>query len=131
MADVKIAQQCVVQTPGEVGTLAKVLGAVKGAGANIKAMCAYEMEGKGYFMVVADPKEKACAAFKSAGWDCDWEEVVVATVPDKAGAGADLGQKLADAGINVEYTYGSNADGASFLVVFKTSDNAKAVDVLK
>ena len=131
MADVKITKQCVVTTPDEVGTLAKVLGAASGAGVNVRAICAYADGGKGHFMIVADPAEKACEAFQAAGWSCSWDEVVAVATPDGVGAGAELGQKLAGAGINVEYMYGSNADGANFLCVFKTSDNAKAAEVLR
>jgi hypothetical protein len=131
LADVKIMKQCMVETPDEVGTLAKVLGAAKAAGVNVKGICAYSMEGKGHFMILSDACDDACGAFKSGGWKCTWDEVVAVAIPDKVGAGAELAGKLAAAGINIEYTYGSNAGGADFLAVFKTSDNAKAAQVLK
>jgi hypothetical protein len=131
MASVKITKECVVEAADEVGALAKVLGAAAAGGIDIQAVCGYGMEGKGHVMVLSDRCEDACTAFKKAGLSCGWNEVVAVTVPDQVGAGAKLAKKLADAGINIEYVYGSNAGGANCLLVFSTSDNAKAAGVLK
>jgi hypothetical protein len=51
-------------------------------------------------------------------------------MPNKAGLLSEVSGAVADAGININYAYGTTVTGKSSTCVFQTSDDAKAVKVI-
>lgn len=130
MAKATKVNHLIVETPDEVGMMAKVCSAISDAGVNIKAISAYVKEGKGYFMLLTEDSSKAEQALKSAGFTASQEEVIAIELENEVGAAKKTTQKLADAGVNLKYCYGSTGNGTMALLVFNSNDNEKALKAL-
>lgn len=120
-----------VITPNETGILGRVLGTLANAGINLKAMCAYAEEEKGHFLLITSDNDKAMTALESLGYEVSTNEVVTVQIGDRIGAGAEIGALLGNAIIDIEYCYGTSSGAGQALLVFKTSDNEKAIDTLR
>ena len=127
-------KQLIITTSDKVGMLLEVTSALAGAGINITALCAYSMEGKAIFMIVASDADKAQSVVEGKGWNVEACDVVVADVPDKVGAVKDVADKIKAQNINIEYIYGSvcscTVECASRLVI-KAADNDAVIAALK
>jgi len=130
MAKATKVNHLIVETPDEVGMMAKVCSAISDAGVNIRAISAYAKEGKGYFMLLTDDNSKAEQALKSAGFGVSQEEAVAVELENEVGAAKKMAKKLADAGVNLKKCYGSTGNGTMALLVFNSSDNEKAIRTL-
>ncbi len=117
--------------PDKVGLLNEISSELANAGVNVATICAYSMEGKANFMMVTSDNAKAAEVLKGKGYDVKDYEVVLYDLENKVGAMSEMTKKLADAGINMDYFYGTTgAADAPALLVFKSDNNAKAVEVL-
>jgi len=127
MAKAKKVKQLSFTLSTRAGLLSDVTSAIAKAKVNITAICAYEMAKNAYFMLTADSaaRAKKCLAFLKIG--IEEEEVVVVEMPNKVGELQKVAKKIADAGINIDYMYGTAAAGKSSTCVFKTSDDKKAI----
>jgi len=130
MAKATKVNHLIVETPDEVGMMAKVCSAISDAGVNIKALCAYVEDEKGYFMLLTDDNSKAEQALKSADFAVSQEEAVAVELENEIGAAKRMAKKLADAGVNLKKCYGSTGNGTMALLVFNSSDNEKAIRTL-
>ncbi|MQY53200.1 MAG: ACT domain-containing protein [Firmicutes bacterium] len=130
MAKATKVNQLIVETPDEVGMMAKLCSAISDAGVNIKALCAYSQEGKGHFMLLTNDNAKAEQVLKSGGFTASQEEVVAIELENEVGAAKKMTQKLADAGVNLKYCYGSTGNGTMALLIFNSNDNEKALEAL-
>ena len=110
--------------------MAKVCSAIADAGVNIQAICAYAKEGKGNFMLLTEDNAKAEQSLKSAGLPTRQEETVAVELENEVGAAKKMAQKLAEAGVNLKYCYGSTGNGSMSLLLFNSDDNDKALEVL-
>ncbi|MFQ6037447.1 MAG: ACT domain-containing protein [Candidatus Aminicenantales bacterium] len=128
--DVRIENELRVITPNEPGILGRVLGTLANAGVNLKALNAYAEGKKGIFLLVTSDNKKAEKCLKTLGYEVETHPVVTVLIEDRVGAGAEVGALLGNAVIDVEYSYGSSAGLGKALLVFKTSDNARAVETL-
>jgi len=131
MANSRIAKEVVVEVADEKGLLAKIAGAISSQGVNIQAICAALKEGKAYFMLITSDNAKATEALKNAGYSPTEKEVVVAEMEDRVGVLAEVSNKLADAGVNMNHIYGTiPGSGAASTIVVSGSDNAKIKEIL-
>jgi len=131
LLDIKLEKQLRVITPDEPGIFGRVLGTLANAGVNLKALCIHSDQNEGIFLLLTSNPEKAESALKALGYGVNIENVVVAIVEDRIGSGAEIGALLGNAIIDVVYCYGSTTESGKALVVFQTSDNAKAIDTLR
>ena len=120
-----------VIAPNETGILGRILGTLANAGVNLRALCAYSEEENGHFLLVTSDNIKAEKAIKSLGYNVTVNEVVTVQIGDRIGAGAEIGALLGNAIIDVDYCYGTSAGVGQALLVFKTSDNKKAIETLR
>jgi hypothetical protein len=124
-----IVKEIVAKMPTRVGLLADISAAIRQAGVNITAMSAYEREGEGKFLLVTSDNAKAVQALAAMGAQTTEKTVVSADMPNRPGALEEAVRKIAGAGINIDYIYGTtNADSAT--LILKTDDDAKAVGLL-
>ncbi len=130
MAKAKRVKQLSFTMPNRAGLLSEVSAAVSAAKVNINALCAYEMGENAYFMLTTDGNAKARRALAKLGAEAKEEDVVAVEMPNKIGESQKVGKKIADAGINSVYVYGTTGAGKSSTCVLQTSDNAKAVKVI-
>lgn len=131
MFEVKQENELSVTTPNEPGILGRVLGTLANAGVNLKALNVYSEGAKGFFLLVTSDNKKAQKCLKILGFDVKSSPVVTVLIEDRIGAGAEVGALLGNAIIDVEYCYGSSAGTGKAFLVFKTSDNKKAVETLR
>jgi len=123
-------EELIATTPNEIGTMGRVFKLIAQAGVSVQAFCAYVQEDKGVFCLVTDNNAKAENVLKAAGYEIRSDEVVRVQVESKIGTGADIGTKLGDAGIDIQYSYATSAVEGESVAIFKTADNDKAVKVL-
>jgi hypothetical protein len=130
MAKAKKVKQLSFTMPSRAGLLSEVSATVAGAKVNINSICAYEVENNGRFMLTTDSNARARKALAKLGAEAKEEDVVAVEMPNKAGELQKVAKKIADAGINISYAYGTTVTGKSSTCVFKTSDDAKAIKVI-
>ncbi len=130
MAKAKKSKQLSITMPDRVGLLSEISTAISNAKVNMYAICAYGMEGKAYFMVVTDSNAKAKKALSPLGGEIEEEDVVTVEMPNRVGELQKVAKRIADAGINIIYMYGTAGTGKSSICVFKTADDKKAIKVI-
>jgi hypothetical protein len=130
MAKAKKLKQLIFTMPTKSGLLSEISTAVVCAKVNINSICAYEMENNGYFMLTTDSNARARKALAQLGVEAKEEDVVAVEMPNKVGELQKVAKRIADAGININYTYGTTVTGKSSTCIFKTSDDAKGSKVI-
>jgi len=127
MAKAKKLKQLSFTMPNRAGLLSEVTVAVLSAKVNINTLCAYELENNAYFMLTVDSNAKAKKALAKLGIETKEEDVVAVEMSNRVGELEKVSKKIADAGININYIYGTTGTGKSSICVFKTSDNTKTI----
>lgn len=130
MAKAKKVKQLSFGMSDKPGLLSEVTAAIAAAKVNISSICAYGMEGKAFFMLITDSNAKAKKALSRLGLKVDEEDVFAVEMPNKAGELQKVARKIADAGINIIYMYGTASAGKFSTCIFSSSDNTKAVKVI-
>lgn len=131
MHNVNEDTELLVTTPNEPGILGRVLGTLAHASVNLKALCAYAEGDKGQFLLITADNKKAEKALKTLGYKVKVNKVITVRIEDRIGAGAEIGALLGNAVIDIEYCYGTSTGTGSALLVFKTSNNNKALKTLR
>ena len=124
------AMQLVYSVPTQVGLLADIAEAMRLAGVNILAISAYERDGGAKFLMVTSDNAKATEALADLGGDIREKSIVIVDMPNTPGALEVAARKIADAGINIEYSYGTAGAADMATVVFKTADDEQAARLL-
>lgn len=130
MQEVKLDTELVVITPNEPGILGRVLSTLANAGVNLRALRAFSETKRGVFNLLTSNNSKAQKALEALGYSVTPTEVLTVVMSDRIGAGAEIGALLGTAIIDVDYCYGSSSGLGKALLVFKTSDNTRALDTL-
>jgi hypothetical protein len=130
MAKAKRVKQLSFMMPDRARLLSEVTAALAGAKVNISNICAYGMQGEANFMLTADSNAKAKKALAPLGVEIKEYDVFVVEMPNKPGELQKVAKKIADAGINVIYMYGTTVSGKSATCVFTTSDDTKALKLI-
>ena len=97
---------------------------------NILAISAYERDDGAKFLMVTSDNARAIEALGSLGAYIHEKSVVIVDMPNKPGALEVAVRKIADAGINIEYTYGTAGAADMATVVFKTADDEQVARLL-
>jgi hypothetical protein len=129
MAIAKRAQQISFTLPNKVGLLAEVTIFIAAAKINIEAICAYEMEDEGCFMLITNNTAKTKKILLNMGAEVETDDVIMVEMPNKPGQIHRVAKKISDADIDVHYVYGSPARG-KMTIIFKTADDKKAIRLL-
>jgi hypothetical protein len=126
----QICKQITVVTEDKVGLLADLTEAIRDAGVNILALCAWAEGGTGHLMAATDDPDAACSAAGPFVTRCSFNEAVCTKIPNEKGQLHEISRTLADAGISIHTVYATGGDAAEVHVVLITSDNAKAAEIL-
>jgi hypothetical protein len=119
----------VSNTPGQLGRLAKALAEAK---VNVTAFTAYGTDGESPVRLQVSSPAKAKKVLQDLGIRVTEEEVLRITLPDKPGQMAEVGRRLGEANINIEYAYATVAKGGKKAdVVLGVSDLAGAAKALR
>ncbi|MBL7131829.1 MAG: ACT domain-containing protein [Candidatus Omnitrophica bacterium] len=132
MAQAKLAKELVVSADNKVGMLAEVSGIIADAGVNITAISAYAMAEKAIFRIVTSDNNKAENVLIQKGFNVEESEVVAVNLPDEVGQAKEIANKIKQAGINLDYIYGSTCGCADTqaLMVIGSKENAKIVSAI-
>lgn len=127
----QITKQLALFLENRPGMLARVCDALSEANINIYAISTSDTVDHAVVrMVVSDP-DKALYVFEQHGSLVVQDDVVMITGDNKPGSLAKLSRKLADAKINIEYTYcATPPDAKKGLLILRVSDPKKALKVL-
>jgi hypothetical protein len=126
----RVTQFCIGldNTPG---TLAKLCAVLKRANVNILAISVADNTECSWVRLVASPTVKAKAALTKARVNFSTQRVLLLKVAHRPGQLERIAARLSKARVNINYVYGSNAEGPSSTIVLSVSDlnrAAKAVD---
>ncbi len=130
MAKAKKSKQLSFIMPNRVGLLSDVSNAVVNIKVNITAICAYEMGKKAYFMLLTENNAKAKRALGSLKVKVEEEDIISVELPNKIGELQKVAKKIADAGIDIIYMYGTAGTAKSSICVFKTANDNKAIKII-
>jgi hypothetical protein len=122
-------KQLTFSLPSKIGLLADVSSFITSAKINIEAICAYEMGEQGFFMLLTDNYAKTKKILSHMGADVSVDDIITVDLPNKFGELQKVAKKISDAGIDINYIYGSPVKGKMTLIL-KTANDKKAVTVL-
>ena len=122
------ATQLTVCLENKPGQAAKLGGALRRAKVNILALSVVDNTDTGLVRLVTDNSAKAARALARAGMKPTRQLVLALDLPNEAGALGDASARLAKAGVNINYAYGSvSARAKAGMVVFGVDDLRKAL----
>lgn len=123
-------EEIVLATENKVGKLSEITSLICSNGINIRAICAYADNGKAIFMLLTSDNTKAKQVLSKAG-NLSTDEVVIVDMPDKVGELDKIASNLKQAGVDLNYIYGTTAEpGKSATLVISSNDNEKALEAI-
>jgi hypothetical protein len=131
MTSVLTETELAVRTDNVPGAEGRVLAAILEWGLHVRALCSYTEGDRLMVRVVTDDAKQAKQALACAGYESKANPVVVVGLKNRVGAVAQLGAHLGKAGVDIVYSYASYMDDAEVVAVFKTHDDARAMEVLQ
>jgi hypothetical protein len=130
MAKATRVKQLNFTMPNNVGLLMEITEALATAKINIEAIAAYGWEElEASFMMVTDDNVKAKRVLSRMGAKVDMEDAIAMELPNKVGELFKATKKIATAGIDIYYLYGSPPKG-KMTIIFKTENDRKALKAL-
>ena len=129
MAKAMKIKQLSFTLPNRIGLLSELSSFLTAAKINVEAICAYGMGDDGVFMIVTDNNAKAKRVISQMGAEVAAEEVIAVEMANKAGQLRHVAKQISDAGVDIQYIYGSPVKG-KMTVIVKTADDKKALKAL-
>lgn len=129
MAKATKIKQLSFSLPNRIGLLSELSSFLTAAKINIEAICAYGMGDEGVFMIVTDNNTKAKKVISQMGAEVTAEDVIAAEMPNRVGQLRQVAKQISDAGVDIQYIYGSPVR-AKMTVIVKTADDKKALKAL-
>jgi hypothetical protein len=124
MRDVSVA---LTHRPGE---LARVSRALSRYGVNLKSVAGLAVDGRVQIRLLPDEIEPARKALEASGIRFEDNEVVTVLLENKAGALAEIAEKLADANVNLLALYVTGIEGDLVELAVVADDPKKAKRIL-
>ena len=126
-----IATQFCIGMERKTGTLAALCGVLHEADVNIEALFVSDDDEGCWVNMVAVPADAADRALEAAGYHFFAEKVLTMTATSKPGELARIAARFSDAGVDVEYVYGSGQKDAPFTLVLSAQDIEKAAKLIQ
>ncbi len=120
------AKQLTVYVQDSPGSLAHVARALADHKVNITGLVGIGAQNLSPVRLLVDSPARAKKALRAAGLEPKEEDVLVVTLADKPGTLAAVAEKLAAAGININYAYVTSSGGKKVHIVMAVSDLARA-----
>lgn len=124
MRDVSVA---LTHRPGELARLARALARY---GLNLKSVAGLAVNGHVQVRLLPDEIEPARKALEASGIRFEENEVLTVLLENKAGALAEVAEKLADANVNLLALYVTGLDGDLVELAIVADDPKKAKRLL-
>ena len=113
------------------GKLVEALEVLAQAGIDLRALSLADTADFGILRIIVDNPSGALKSLQDAGYLVKSNEVIPVSVSDKPGGLAAILRVLADAGVDVEYTYAFVAHASEeAYVILRVADNGAAGKVL-
>ena len=125
-----LTKQLSVFIENRQGRLGEVLSVLKTNKVNILSLSLADTTEYGLLRLIVNNPELGKEKLSEDGFSTMLTDVIVLNINHEAGSLQGLLTLLSDNGINVEFMYGLSIDGDEAYVVLKTSDMAKANEVL-
>lgn len=113
------------------GTLAKLCGALKRAKVNIDAVSVSENAECCWVRMVASPAATAKKTLAKGRYHYCVQQVLTLPAHNRPGELERVASKLAKAGVNINYVYGSNSKGVPSTLVLSVSDLKRGGAVIR
>lgn len=128
-----IATQYCVCLQNRPGTLARLCGVLGSARVNIEAIFVSQGDEDGFCWVnfVGTPSVDIERVLSEASYTFVPEKVVTLSLESRPGELERVAERLAEAGVNIDYVYGGGFGGARFQAVLSVDDLERAAGVLK
>ena len=124
-------EQLSVFVENKPGKLVLALETLSEAGIDLRALSLADTSDFGILRIIVDKPAQALKVLKDAGYLVKSNEVIPVAVGDKPGGLVAVLRILADAGVDVEYTYAFVAHSRdSAYVILRVTDNDQAVKAL-
>lgn len=131
MAAIRIEPQLALFMENRPGMLARTCQALANAKVNILAMSILDTVDHVVVRLVVDKAKDAEQVLSKMHAMVQRHDVVVMDVPNRAGALADIAERLAEAGINLEYAYCTASPGqGEGALVLRTNDLESTINAL-
>lgn len=131
MAQAQRAVELAVQVDSEGDGLRGVLSLLTEHGVSLQAYSAYCERDQFIALLVPTDPARAKALLEAAGYSCKANRVVLVGTPKRVGAVAEVGSRLGQSGVRILYSYATAGPAAEAIAVFKTSDDERALQVLR
>jgi len=129
MSKTKQVSVWVDSTPGQIARVARALAKAR---INITAFTAYGTGGESPIRMLVSSPAKAKKVLRNLDLRVTEEDVLRLTLPEKPGTLAEISERLAQAHINIDYSYETVAKGAKKAdLVLAVSDLAGATKALR
>jgi hypothetical protein len=129
---VALTKQLVVTLENRPGSLAELCSELAKVAVNIMAIQASETSPATPVRLLVSQTDAARKVCEKLGLGCREESVLAIEVSNRPGALGRVTRKLADAGINIQFLYGTIEKGSSdALIVCGVSDAEAAAKVIK
>jgi len=116
----------------EVGTLCRLCGVLARAKVNIGGLSIDDCTDEGFIRLIVDKPDDAKKTLDAAKVPYRAQEVLVLDLENAPGALQRVSAHLADAGINIQYAYGTaDLAGRGGALVLRVSDLERAVAILE
>jgi hypothetical protein len=126
----EVAEQLSVFLVNRPGVLAKVCSALSDAGVDLRAISVSDTVDHAVVRLVTTDSELARTVLERGGALVVETDVLMITLANKPGALADMANKLSEAKLNIEYSYGSIGAADKVTLVMRINDVEKAMKVL-
>lgn len=113
---------------GRLNEVARILG---DAGINISAFTVADTSDFGVLRLIVSDPEKACDVLKMNYFSVRTTEVVLVNSPNRPGALSRMLQILSGEGIFIEYLYAFSMNDETAVVVIRSSDVEKCMEILE
>ncbi|MCD6228343.1 MAG: ACT domain-containing protein [Candidatus Omnitrophica bacterium] len=124
-------EEVFLTVPNKVGLLEEICKLISESGVNIRAICAYVVDDKALFRIVTSDNTKTKEILEANNYSLEKKEVVIVELPDKVGELYNFASKIKNAGIDLNYIYGTTAaPQENAILVFSSDNNEKVLDLL-
>lgn len=120
------ATQFCIALENKPGSLARLCGVMRKAGADLVGISLSENADSGWVRLVAAPEVKARRALTHAGYTFITRRVLVLRPLNKPGELERIAKRLSKAGVNIEYVYGTSGPASSAQLILGVSNLGKA-----
>lgn len=132
MLEANLRKELVIQTENRVGLLAEVTRRLSDMGISLLAVAARPEDSGAVLHLITNTQLYARDALRSAGFSVQEREVIVLNLSNHPGFLCRVAEALARKDLAIEELYVTVSEGsAKGLVVFTTSHNSKAVQMLR